>query len=131
TQTYVTGDKYFDKAGAVWEDSLSFGFAESNIGFAKTKTITITNTGNVPVVYTLTNVKDPDSRPATLRFSTNRVVVPARGSASVKVTLIAAAASVGSSIADPDDQFNFYQISGQVLLTASDRSQLRVPYLLV
>jgi subtilisin family serine protease len=131
TQTYVTGDKYFDKAGAVWEDSLSFGFAESNIGFAKTKSITITNTGNVPVVYTLTNVKDPDSRPATLRFSTNRVVVPARGSASVKVTLIAAAASVGSSIADPDDQFNFYQISGQVLLTASDRSQLRVPYLLV
>lgn len=131
TQTFVTGDKYLDKSGPVWEDSLSFGFAESNTSFVKTKSFTITNTGNVPVVYTVSNEKDASSRPATIRFSTSRVVVPARGSASVKVTLSAAASSIGSSIADPDDQYNFYQVSGQVLLTGSDKSKLRVPYLLV
>lgn len=131
TKTFVTGDKYVDRTGVVWEDSLSFGFAESNSNFVKTKSITITNTGNTPVIYTLSNEKDGNSRPATIRFSSNRVVVPARGSVSVKVTLSAQASAIGSSIANPDDQFNFYEVSGEVLLSANDGSKLRVPYLLV
>lgn len=131
TQTFVTGDSYRSKAGRVWEDSLSFGFDESNTSFVKTRSITITNTGRTPVTYTLSTEKDSASRPATIRLSANRVVVPPRKSVKVKVTLVASASSVGSSIANPDDQFNFYEISGQVVLTAADKSVLRVPYLLV
>lgn len=131
TQTFVTGDKYFDSSGVVWEDSLSFGFAESNTSFVKTKSFTISNTGATPVTYTIANDPDDESRPATVRFNASKVVVPARGSATVKVTLSAPASSIGSSIADADDQFNFYEVSGQVVLTARDDSMLRVPYLLV
>jgi subtilisin family serine protease len=130
TQAFVTGDRYFSKAGAVWEDSLSFGFAESNTSFVKSRTITITNTGRVPVTYTLSAEEDASSLDvAAVRFSSKRVVVPARGSASVRVTLSAQAASIPSSVAD--DQWGFHELSGQVLLTGSDKSKLRVPYLLV
>ena len=132
TQTLVTGDSYVDASGRVWEDSLSFGFAESNIAFVKTRKITITNTGRTPVVYTLSSKEDGNSVDgATIRLSANRVVVPGKGSVTVRATLLAAASSVPSSIADPDDHFNFSQISGEIVLTASDKSVLRVPYLLV
>lgn len=129
TQTFVTGDRYFSKAGAVWEDSLSFGFAESNTAFVKSRTITVTNTGNVPVTYTLSAEEDASSLDAAaVRFSSKRVVVPARGSASVRVTLSARAAAIPSSMTGG---FGYHELSGQVLLTGSDKSKLRVPYLLV
>jgi len=132
TQTFVTGDSYVDAAGKVWEDSLSFGFAESNTVFVKTRSITITNTGRTPVTYTLSTKEDGKSVDgAIVRLSASRVVVPAKGSVKVKVTLVAAASSIPSSIADPDDHFNFSEISGQIVLTAADKSVLRVPYLLV
>jgi minor extracellular serine protease Vpr len=129
TQSFVSGDQYRTNSGKVVEDSLSFGFAEPSVTFSGTKKITITNTGSSPVTYTLTNSASDQSRPATVRFSSNRVRVPARSSVSVAVTLSASAASIGSSLAG-DDQFSFYQVSGNVVLTSSS-GVLRVPYLLV
>jgi len=129
TQSFVTGDQYRTKAGKVSEDSLSFGFAESSSAFHGAKNFTITNTSKTPITYTLTNAASAQSRPATVRFSANKVRVPARSSVKVTMLLSAPASSVGSSLAG-DDQFSFYQVSGNVVLTSAT-GVLRVPYLLV
>lgn len=129
TQSFVTGDQYRTKAGKVSEDSLSFGFAEPSVAFSGAKNFTITNTGKTALTYTLTNAASDQSRPATVRFSSNKVRVPARSSVKVTVFLSAPASTVGSSLAG-DDQFSFYQVSGNVVATSTS-GVLRVPYLLV
>ena len=129
TQSLVTGDRYRTARGPVSEDSLSFGFAEPSSVYTATKTITVTNTGATPVTYTLSSVAAPQSRPASVRFSTRKVRVPARSSVRVAVTLSTSASTVGTSLGS-DDQFSFRQISGDVVLTSAS-GELRVPYLLV
>jgi hypothetical protein len=128
--TIVTGDQYRTKSGKVGEGTLSFGFTEPNIAFLGTKTFTITNTGPTAVTYSLSTTASPQSRPATVKLSTTKVRVPAGKSASVSVVLAVDARNIGSSQADSNDLFNFYQVSGNVVVT-SNAGTLRVPYLLV
>lgn len=129
TQALVTGDRYRTQRGPVSEDSLSFGFAEPSVAFIGTKKITITNTGNVPVTYTLSSAPTAQSRPASVLLGVKKVRVPARGSVTVPVTLVVPAGSIGTSLGS-DDQFSFRQVAGDVVLT-SPSGVLRVPYLLV
>jgi minor extracellular serine protease Vpr len=129
TQTYLTGDQYRTKSGKVSEDSLSFGFAEPNSAFVGTKTFTITNTSKTAVTYTLASAATAQSRAATVRLSSSKVKVPARGSVTVGVTLVVQAGAVGTSLG-ADDQFSLRQVSGNVVLTSATET-LRVPYLLV
>jgi minor extracellular serine protease Vpr len=128
TPSYITGDIYRTKSGKVSENSLSFGFAEPSTTFVGTKKFTITNTSRSAITYKLTNAASTQSRPATVRFSANTVKVPARGSATVTMTLIAPADTIGTSLGD--DPFSLREVSGNVVLSASG-AVLRVPYLLV
>ena len=57
------------------------------------------------------------------------VVTVDSGSAKLLLTVAAAAKDVPSSVGGPD-QFAFYEVSGDIVLTA-EGSTLRVPYLLV
>lgn len=129
TTSVVTGDKYRTKSGKVSEDSLSFGFTEPSVAFTGSKKFTITNTSRTAITYDLANVASAQSSPATVRFSQKKVRVPARGSATVTMTLMVPANSIGTSLGG-NDQFSFRQVAGNVVLTSTS-GVLRVPYLLV
>jgi subtilisin family serine protease len=129
--TIVTGDQYRTKSGKVGEGTLSFGFTEPNIAYLGTKTFTITNTGSSAVTYNLSTKAGAGSRPATVKLSTTKVKVAAGKSATVTVALVMDARNIGSSApSDATDQFNLYQVSGDVVVTSA-AGTLRVPYLLV
>ncbi|WP_257477600.1 S8 family serine peptidase [Acidipropionibacterium jensenii] len=129
TSTFAIGDRYRDSAGPVSTASLSFGFQESSKAFTGRRTITLVNKGRLPVTYTLSNQASSGSRPATLTFSSRRVVVRPHSSATVAVLLTAPASKVGASLSDTDP-YGFREISGNVVARATG-STLRVPYLLV
>ena len=65
-----------------------------------------------------------------MSFSRKLLVVPAKSSRSVYVTLKVKAGTVGSSLAGPD-QFSFYEVSGNIKITTNGKGTLRVPYLMV
>lgn len=129
TQVTATGDAFRTDSGWLRETALSFGFQESSLGFAGVKTITVENRGNTAVTYKVSSAASPQSADAKVFLSKKSVTVPARGKTTFVVALAAPASAVGSSQA-ADDQFSFYEFSGNVVLTAAD-STLRVPYLLV
>lgn len=129
TEVVVTGDEYRTKSGRVQEASLSFGFAEPSVAFVGTKTIKITNTSKSARTYTLSNAASDQSRPATVRFSSKTVRVPAKRTVKVAVTLLVSATTIGTSQL-ANDQFAFREVSGNVVLTSTSEV-LRVPYLLV
>ena len=125
----ATGDAFKTDSGWLRESALSFGFQESPLGFLGIKTITVTNYGTKAVTYTVGSEASAQSKKAKVLFSRNSVTVPAGGTAKVIVTLAAATSAVPSSTAG-DDQFSFYEFSGDVVLKSSTDT-LRVPYLLV
>jgi subtilisin family serine protease len=114
--------------------SLSFGFAELSRNFSKTKEIVLANHGSMAATFNVSQAL-PSGSPHTLSLSRTSVRVPARGHASVKVTLNVPAATAGPST-DADGNPLYHEAAGVVVLTpqsASDNSgvTLRVPYLLV
>ncbi len=130
TTTFVTGDSFRTSQGRVSEGTLSFGFDEPRRSFVGTRTLTIHNRGKTAVTYALASNPSTDV-PATVRFSSRMVRVPAGGERKVAVTLEVRASDVGSSIsADPGDPFAFRAVGGTVAVT-SRAGTLRVPYLLV
>ncbi|QKJ20189.1 S8 family serine peptidase [Microbacterium hominis] len=127
TQVIASGDKVRTEMGTFREANLSFGFQESTSGFSGEKEITLTNHGTSPVTYQVSAAPSPQSEQATVSFDRSSVTVPAGGKATVKATLTASSASVGSSLAS---QFALYEFSGNVVFS-SETSSLRVPYLMV
>ena len=129
TKVTATGDAFRTDDGWLRESALSFGFQESSQGFGGVKTITIENHGSRAVTYRVSSAPTDQSAAAKVTLNRTSVTVPAGGKATVVVTLKAATSAVGTSIAGVD-QFSFYKISGDIVLT-SGSSTLRVPYLLV
>lgn len=130
TQVTATGDAFRTESGWAREAALSFGVQESWLGFGGIKTITIENNGPKTVTYKVSTSPSAASLAgAKISVSTKSVSVRPGGKARVLVTAIAPASAVPTSIAGTD-QYSFYEISGDVVLTAAD-STLRVPYLLV
>ncbi|MFT3798239.1 S8 family serine peptidase [Microbacterium sp.] len=129
TQVTATGDAFRTESGWAREAALSFGFQESPLAVGGIKTVTIRNDGPASVTYKVSTAASTQSQKATVVLSTKSVTVKPGGSAKVLLTVFAAAKDVPGSLAG-DDQFSFYEISGDIVLTAPD-STLRVPYLLV
>ena len=130
TSVVAAGDSYEVGGVPALDEALSFGFAEPTSSFTGTKTVTLTNHGSSAATYAVSIDKTPQSRPSTVTTSASSVTVPAGGTATVDVTLVVPAGTVGSSLANPNDQFNLYEVSGQVTFT-KEGSKLTVPYLLV
>ncbi|MGB7964073.1 MAG: S8 family serine peptidase, partial [Propionicimonas sp.] len=129
TPVTVTGDSFATSSGRLREAALSFGFAEPDVAFVGTRTLTIENHGTTSVTYKLTSKASAQSRPASVSLSARSVTVRPGGQAQLRVTLNASASKVGSSIG-ADDPSSFVEVSGSVVLTAPS-GVLRVPYLLV
>ncbi len=129
TTVTATGDAFRTESGWARESALSFGFQESVLGFGGVKTVTVKNEGDQPVTYQVSTVPSSQSQKASVKTSHKKITVRPGGTAKLVVTVAGAARDVPSSLAG-DDQFSFYEISGDVVLTSAD-STLRVPYLLV
>ena len=130
TQIYAYGDTYRSKAGKVTEATLSYGFAESSSTFSGTKKLTLVNRGGSRAIFVLSTNKTTQTVDSSVSFSRKIVVVPARSSKSVSVTLKAKASKVGSSLAG-DDQWSFYEVSGNIKIATNGKGTLYVPYLMV
>lgn len=129
TTVTATGDAFRTESGWARESALSFGFQESQIGFGGVKTVTIRNDGSSAVTYAVSTTPSAASQKAKVNVSAKSVTVRPGGTAKLLVTVAALAKDIPTSNAG-DDQFSFYEISGDIVLTAAD-STLRVPYLLV
>ena len=129
TQVTVTGDSFATSSGHMREAALSFGFAEPEVAFAGSRTLTITNHGTRSVTYKLSSSPSAQSLPASVSLSARSVTVRPGGQARVRITLKASVSAVGSSIGG-DDQFNLKEVSGSIVATSAS-GVLRVPYLLV
>jgi minor extracellular serine protease Vpr len=110
---------------------LSFGFVESTGPVAQTETITIINRSNSAATYTLRPEWFTDIAQATMTFSRDTVTVPARGRATVDVTLRVDARGVpggdnpGVLARQPG------MVAGNVVLTTGQEGELlglRVPF---
>ncbi len=130
TNVLAYGDALPDNADGHLLPSLSFGFAEAADTFTGTKTVTVVNKGVSKQTYAVSAVASPQSKKATVTVSPTSITVPAGGTSTIKVSLTANAAAVPSSAAGPGGQHKFYEISGQVRLSA-ESGDLNVPYLLV
>ncbi len=124
------GDSYTAKGATQLDHALNFGFAEPSTSYTGTKTVTLVNKGSSSVTYQVSVEKTPQSRPATVTPSAGSVTVPAGGTATVDVSLDVPANTIGSVWASTGGQHKFYEVSGNVVLTANG-AKLRVPYLLV
>ncbi|HHU38910.1 MAG TPA: S8 family serine peptidase, partial [Propionibacterium sp.] len=122
----AVSDPFETTNGSLQEPSMGFGFAESTTSFTGTKKITLTNHGTSAKTYAVAAQPSPQTVPATVKFSTKSVTVPAGGSATVDVTLRVDMTKVGSTLAS---LHAFYEASGSVVFSGD--SELRVPYLLV
>ena len=129
TQVFAYGDSNEVKDKTVRDALLSFGYQESNGSFEATKTITLVNKGNSEVTFNGEVKASSQSLPAQVKLNTNKVTVPAGGTADVTVTLTMKASDVPSSLKSQNSQ-NFYEASGNVQFTSGDKT-LSVPYLMV
>jgi subtilisin family serine protease len=129
TTVTATGDAFRTESGWARESALSFGFQESALGFGGVKTVTVTNHGKKSVTFSVKATPSEQSKKATVKLSHKKITVRGGGSAKLVVGVAAAAKDIPTSVLS-DDQFAFYEISGDVVLTSTDQ-QLRVPYLLV
>lgn len=129
TSIYAYGDTYRSKAGKVTEATLSYGFAESSSTFSGTKKLTLVNRGSKRAIFVLSNSKTSQTVDSSVSFSRKIVVVPARSSKSVSVTLKAKASKVGTSLGA--DQWSFYEVSGNIKIATNGKGTLYVPYLMV
>mgnify|MGYP000920886711 CR=1 FL=1 len=128
TRTVVTGDQYRTKSGRVSEASLSFGVVESSSNYRATKVITIANTATRAATYQVSAEPSAQSGSATVAVWPKKVVVPARSSRKVAVSLTVPTGVGGSSLGD--DPAMFAEVSGTVVVNSGSETQ-RVPYLLV
>jgi minor extracellular serine protease Vpr len=108
--------------------SLNFGFAEVSNTFRHWREIVLRNHGSSAAIFNVSQANAAGSA-HTVSFDKTSVRVPARGQASVKVTLNVPAATAGGSAA-------YREAAGVVLFTpatAADNAgvALRVPYLVV
>jgi len=108
--------------------SVNYGLAEFTNDFSKTKAIRLHNTGSTPATF---NVSDtvPQGSPHTVSFDQTSITVPARGTASVALTLNVPAATAG-------DSTKFRDVAGLVRFTPDSASSnfgiaLTVPYYMV
>ncbi|WP_292833379.1 S8 family serine peptidase [Microbacterium sp.] len=129
TSVTATGDGFRTESGWARESALSFGFQESPIMVGGIKAVTIRNDGTAPVTYAVSTAPSAVSQTAKVGLSSTSVTVAPGRSATVLLSVAAASKDVPGSLAG-DDQFSFYEISGDIVLTSPD-STLRVPYLLV
>ncbi len=111
---------------------LSFGFVESTGPVVDTKTITITNRSNRAVTYTLRPEWFSDIALPTMTFSQDTVTVPARGKATVDVTLRVEPRLVPGGD-DPSTAIARQpaMVAGNVVLTTGEEGELlglRVPF---
>ena len=114
--------------GRRFGSSLSFGFAELQGNFSKTKGIVLRNNGSSDAIFKVAQAGASGS-PHTVSLSTSSVRVRAQGEAGVSVTLEVQAATAGASDA-------FQEVAGFVEFTPASASDnggiaLRVPYYLV
>ncbi len=130
TSIYAIGDTYKTAAGKVSEATLSYGFHEFSSSYTGVKKLTLVNKGKQAGLFALSNAKTSQSRPASVSFSRKFLVVPAKSSRSVYVTLKVKGSSVGTSLAGTD-QFSFYEVSGNIKISTNGKGTLRVPYLMV
>ena len=130
TSIYAIGDTYKTAAGKVSEATLSYGFHEFSSNYTGVKKLTLVNKGSKRAIFALSNAKTSQSRPAAVRFSRKFLVVPAKSSRSVYVTLKVKGSSVGTSLAGTD-QFSFLEVSGNIKIATNGKGTLRVPYLMV
>lgn len=128
TQVTALGDAFRVESGWAREAALSFGFQESLLGYAGVKAVTIHNDGPKSVTYRVSTTPSAESAKAKVNVSSKSLTVGAGRSATVLLTLTAAAKDVPSSLGH--GTFGFHEISGNVIFTSAD-SVLRVPYLLV
>ena len=129
TTVTATGDAFRTDSGWAREAALSFGFQESSLGFGGVKTVTVRNDGTKAVTFTVSAAPSEQSADARVKFSHKKITVRAGGTAKLIVSVAASARDIPTSVL-PDDQFAFYEISGDVVLTSADAT-LRVPYLIV
>lgn len=130
TDVLAYGDALPDQTGGHMLPSLSFGFAEAADTFTGTKTVTVVNKGDSAKTYAVSAVASPQSQEATVTVSPTSITVPAGGTSTVAVSLSSDATNVPASTAESNEQHRFYEISGQVRLSA-ESGDLNVPYLLV
>jgi hypothetical protein len=76
--------------------NLDFGYAELGAAFSATRTATLSNVGRTPITYDLSVAFNKSPLGFTARVSPSTVTIPARGSADVRVTLSATAATVAA-----------------------------------
>ncbi len=130
--TLAYGDTTEATGGTVRQPSLSFGFDESAGTFTETRTITVVNKGKRAVNYRTSAVASPQSEQADVTVTPSQVTVDPRQTATVTVRLSIPASGIPGSQSSTD-QFNFSEVSGNVVLTAKRAADgvLRVPYLMV
>ena len=110
--------------------SLSFGFAELDKNFSRTKQVRLKNLGSTPATFTVATPSNlVGGSPHSIALGSATVTVPAHGSRNVAVTLAVPVSSAG-------DAAQFNDASGVVTFTPTDANQnhgvtLRVPYYLV
>jgi len=129
TTVTATGDVFRTDSGRMRESALSFGFDESTGKLDSTKTVTVRNDGKKSVTFRVSTAPSAQSLKAKVTTNTKTVTVRPGRTATFRVSVSIAASSIPSSLS-ADDQFSFFEVSGNVILT-SDDSTLRVPYLLV
>lgn len=129
TTVTATGDAFRTDSGWLRESALSFGFQESASAFAGVKTITVQNSGKKAVTYKVSADPSDQSLDAKIALSSKSITVKPGKTAKILVGIGAKASVVPSSTAG-DDEFSFYEFSGDIVLSSKE-STLRVPYLLV
>jgi minor extracellular serine protease Vpr len=108
--------------------ALNYGFTELTANYSDSKTVTLHNFGTSPASFNVATGNDSGS-PHTLSLNHTHVTVPAKGTATVNVTLKVPYATAGTGTdADFDD------VAGLVTFTPTSGNHgvsLRVPYYLV
>jgi minor extracellular serine protease Vpr len=109
--------------------ALNYGFTELTANYSNTKTVTLHNFGTSAASFDLSTGRDSGSAHS-VSLSSTHVTVPAKGTASVDVTLSVPYATAGTAT---DSRFD--DVAGLVTFTPTGGSNhgvaLRVPYYLV
>lgn len=129
TTSVLLGDQFTTSTGVrLREPSVSFGFAELSSKYSATKNVVIKNNGTTPVTYKMSSAATPQSVAASVMVTPQTVRVAPGRSEIVRVKLSVDPAKLSTS---EGPGFQFAEVSGSVVATASDGSTLAVPYLLV
>jgi subtilisin family serine protease len=108
--------------------ALNYGFTELTANYSDSKTVTLHNFGTSAATFSVSTGNDAGS-PHTVSLSGSTVTVPAKGTASVNVTLKVPFATAGTAT---DGTFD--DVAGLVTFTSTSGNHgvdLRVPYYLV